>query len=198
MGTNRAAVDHLDAALVRSGDGVHQPVPYACLSPSHEAIVAGGARVMPLRRVTKCAPDLSTQKMPFNTRRSSASGTPIGLFGSSGSITSHWKSVRSSAHADLNQPSLCRVSAEYQAMVEVRSPLEIQADPQDDWQLRFWAWMRSITRHRSEPYLPELQVLSSKTRPPPFNFPPARWPRTSSKARYSSERCRLTSTMSIP
>jgi hypothetical protein len=38
----------------------------------------------------------------------------------------------------LNQLSLHRGSAEYQAMIEVRAPLEIQADPQGGWQLMFW------------------------------------------------------------
>ena len=41
------------------------------------------------------APDRSTQKIPFGTRRSSTRGTPLGLLGRSVSITLHSKSVRS-------------------------------------------------------------------------------------------------------
>jgi hypothetical protein len=38
-------------------------------------------------------PVRNRQKIPFNTFRSSARGTPRGLFGSSGAITDHSKSV---------------------------------------------------------------------------------------------------------
>ena len=56
MGTNGGAVDHLDIALVRGGNSVHQPAPRASFSPSHEAIVAGGARAISLRQVApRCA-----------------------------------------------------------------------------------------------------------------------------------------------
>ena len=48
---NGGAVDHLDVAFVRGGDRIHQPVPNTRLSPSHEAIVAGGARAIALRQV---------------------------------------------------------------------------------------------------------------------------------------------------
>ncbi|MGH6812788.1 MAG: hypothetical protein ACREDM_10710 [Methylocella sp.] len=41
------------------------------------------------------APVRSRQKIPFNTRRSSTRATPRGLFGSSGEITGHSKSVKS-------------------------------------------------------------------------------------------------------
>jgi hypothetical protein len=40
----------------------------------------------------------------------------------------------------LNQLSLHRGSAEYQAMIEVRSPLKIQADAQGISQLMFWVF----------------------------------------------------------
>jgi len=40
------------------------------------------------------APVRSTQKIPLSTRRSSTRGTPRGLFGKSGAITPHSKSVR--------------------------------------------------------------------------------------------------------
>lgn len=52
VGANGCAVDHLDSAIVEDGDGVHQPVPYACLPPSREAIVARGARAVALGQVT--------------------------------------------------------------------------------------------------------------------------------------------------
>lgn len=51
VGANGGDVDHLDVAVVRSGDGVDQSVPHTCLSPSHEAVVAGGARAIALRQV---------------------------------------------------------------------------------------------------------------------------------------------------
>jgi hypothetical protein len=38
----------------------------------------------------------------------------------------------------LNQLSLHKGSAEYGAMIELRSPLKIVADPQGGWQLTFW------------------------------------------------------------
>ena len=51
MRTNGSAVDHLDVALARRRNGVHQHVPHPGLSPSREAIVAGGARTISLRQV---------------------------------------------------------------------------------------------------------------------------------------------------
>jgi hypothetical protein len=64
-----SAVDHLDVAIVRGADGVHQPVPYARLSPSVEAVVAGGARAIALRQVTpRCTraqhPEDAVQRAP--------------------------------------------------------------------------------------------------------------------------------------
>jgi len=52
VGANGGAVDHLDGAVVSGGDGIHQPTPYARLPPSHEAVVAGGARAVALGQVT--------------------------------------------------------------------------------------------------------------------------------------------------
>ena len=46
-----SAVDHLDVAVMRGGDGVHQPVPHARLSPPREAVVAGRARTKALGQV---------------------------------------------------------------------------------------------------------------------------------------------------
>lgn len=63
------AVDHLDVANMGSGDSVHQPIPHACLSPSHEAVVAGGARTIALGQVAPRRPRPQHQKMPFSTRR---------------------------------------------------------------------------------------------------------------------------------
>ena len=51
MDPNGGAVDHLDVAVRRDGDGVHQPVPDARFAPSHEAIVAGGARAIALGQI---------------------------------------------------------------------------------------------------------------------------------------------------
>lgn len=52
VGPNGGAVDHLDVAVVRGSDCIHQPVPDARLSPSHEAVVASGARAISFRQVT--------------------------------------------------------------------------------------------------------------------------------------------------
>lgn len=52
MGANGSAVDHLDVAIVQGGDGVHHPIPHAGLPPSHEAVVAGGARTVAFGQVT--------------------------------------------------------------------------------------------------------------------------------------------------
>gem|GEM_PF-2371925 len=51
VGANGGAVDHLDGAVVGGGDGVHQPVPDTCLSPAHEAVVAGSAWAIPFGQV---------------------------------------------------------------------------------------------------------------------------------------------------
>lgn len=51
MRPDGGAVDHLDVAVVRGGDGVHEVAPDACLSPSHEAVVAGGARAVALGQI---------------------------------------------------------------------------------------------------------------------------------------------------
>ena len=51
MGASGSAVDHLDVAVVGSGDGIHHPIPDASFSPWHEAVVAGGARTVALRQV---------------------------------------------------------------------------------------------------------------------------------------------------
>ncbi len=56
MGTNGGAVDHLDSAVVRGGDGIHEPVPDARLSPSHKAVVASGARAVALGQVAPRRP----------------------------------------------------------------------------------------------------------------------------------------------
>src|SRR5215468_1692378 len=95
VGTNRSAVDHLDVAVVCGGDGVHHPI----LTPAFRhrtkrlwQVVRGPNRS---GRSRQGAPDRSTQKMPFSTRRSSTRGTPRGLLGRSGAITRHSKSVRS-------------------------------------------------------------------------------------------------------
>ena len=52
VGANGCAVDHLDVAVVSGGNGVHHPIPSARLPPSHETIVAGGTRTIPLGKIT--------------------------------------------------------------------------------------------------------------------------------------------------
>jgi hypothetical protein len=64
-------------------------------------------------------PERSTQKMPFSTRRSSTRGTPRGLFGNSGSITRHSKSVRSyRLMPTLNQSCSAKESARHLRVVD--------------------------------------------------------------------------------
>ena len=60
-----------------SGDGVHQPVPYACFPPSYEAVVAGGAGAIAFGQVApRCAgaqhPEDAVQRPPvIDTRHAS-------------------------------------------------------------------------------------------------------------------------------
>ena len=56
VGADGGTVDHLNFAVVRGGDGVHQPVPHARFPPSHEAVVAGGARAIALGQVAPWRP----------------------------------------------------------------------------------------------------------------------------------------------
>lgn len=51
MGANGGAVYHLDVAVMGDGNCIHHPVPHARLSPSHEAVVAGGARAIAVGQV---------------------------------------------------------------------------------------------------------------------------------------------------
>ncbi len=64
VGANGRAVDHLYIAIVGGGEDVHHPVPDARLSPSSDAIVAGGARTISFRQV---APRRTGPKHPKNT-----------------------------------------------------------------------------------------------------------------------------------
>lgn len=48
---DRSASDHLNGAVLRSADGFHHPIPHIHLPPSHEAVVAGGARAVALLQV---------------------------------------------------------------------------------------------------------------------------------------------------
>lgn len=50
-GTNGSAVDHLDVTIMRGCDGIHHPVPDSGIPPSHEAVVAGGARTVALGKI---------------------------------------------------------------------------------------------------------------------------------------------------
>jgi len=51
MDPNDRTVDHLHFAVVCLGDGIHQAIPDAGLSPTVEAIVGGRVRPVPLRQV---------------------------------------------------------------------------------------------------------------------------------------------------
>lgn len=64
MGADGSAVDHLDVAIVRGGNGVHHPIPDTRLSPAHEAVVAGSARAIALRQV---APRRTRTQNPEDT-----------------------------------------------------------------------------------------------------------------------------------
>lgn len=52
VGADGGAVNHLDIAVIGSGDSIHHPIPNARLSPSNEAVVAGGARAITLGQVS--------------------------------------------------------------------------------------------------------------------------------------------------
>ena len=80
---------------MRGRDGVHQPVPYACFSPSDEAVVGSGTRTIALRKI---APRRTGPQHSENAVQHAPvvyACTPRGLLGSSGSITRHSKSDRS-------------------------------------------------------------------------------------------------------
>lgn len=72
-----SAVDHLDVAIMRGGDGIHHPIPNARFSPAHEAIVASCARAIAFRQVApRCAgsqyPEDAVQHAPvIDTRHAS-------------------------------------------------------------------------------------------------------------------------------
>ena len=61
IGTNGGAVDHLDVAIMRGADSVHQPIPDTGPPPSHKAVVTGGARSIAFWQV---APWCSRSKSP--------------------------------------------------------------------------------------------------------------------------------------
>src|SRR5205085_9965680 len=82
MHAHRGAVDHLHIAVKGLADRGHDAVPNPGFAPPHKAVVAGRGRAELLRQ---------------STRRSSTRGTPRGLFGKSGAITPHSKSVSSYA-----------------------------------------------------------------------------------------------------
>jgi hypothetical protein len=68
--------------------------------PKHEAIVASRPQSIAPRKVALRNARAQRPEMRFSTRWSSALATPHGLFGSSGVITRHYKSVRSSPLRD--------------------------------------------------------------------------------------------------
>ena len=77
MGADGGAIDHLDVAVMRDGDGIHQSGPHAGLPPSYEAVVARGAWAVALGQVTPwCAgaqnPEDAVQHAPIiDTRNTS-------------------------------------------------------------------------------------------------------------------------------
>ncbi len=86
---------HLDVTVVRGSGGVHQPVPHARLSPSYKAVVAGGARAVPLKLV---APWRTRSKYRENAVQHATiidTWHTSQFLGRSGSITRQWKSMRS-------------------------------------------------------------------------------------------------------
>ena len=46
MCTDRRAIHHHNIDVVRVGDGVHDPVPVACVTPPVEAVIDGGRRTV--------------------------------------------------------------------------------------------------------------------------------------------------------
>lgn len=56
MGANGGAVDNLDVAFMRDGDGVHQPILHTGLPPSDEAVKAEGAQAVALGQVAPLCP----------------------------------------------------------------------------------------------------------------------------------------------
>jgi hypothetical protein len=85
------------AALLRSSGSYSWSYAYeqADLPPPDEAIVARRRRPIALWVSAQGDPVRSRQKMPFKILRSSTRGTPRGLFGNSGSMIDHSKSVSS-------------------------------------------------------------------------------------------------------
>jgi hypothetical protein len=95
MNAHNRRVDHLNGCVMSSSQCVHDPAPHATPTPANEAVVASGIGPELLRRSRHGAPERNTQKMPFSTRRSSARGTPRGLFGNIGFMAVHSWSVSS-------------------------------------------------------------------------------------------------------
>src|SRR3954452_8178407 len=98
MHAHDRTVDHLHLAIVRLDDGIHQPVPDACLAPAIEAIVGGRIRPVRSGKSRHGAPARSTQKMPVRTLRLPFDFVPRLSIGSSGSIMLHSKSVQIVSH----------------------------------------------------------------------------------------------------
>ena len=105
MHPHRGAVDHLHVAVVSLGDCGQNAVPDPGFAPPHEAVVQVVRGPNSFGSARHGAPVRNTQKIPFSTRRSSTRGTPRGLFGSSGAITPHSKSVSSYPRIIKSSPS---------------------------------------------------------------------------------------------
>ena len=78
-------IKHLDICFADIRYSIQDAIPDANLSPSIEAVVAGRVRAKALRQIPpRRTAERKTQKMPFNTRRSSTRGIPRDLFGRMG------------------------------------------------------------------------------------------------------------------
>ena len=57
-------IDHLHRRVMTSGQRIHDPVPYASLSPTNEAIIASGTGIIGLRQI---APGSTRAQDPKDT-----------------------------------------------------------------------------------------------------------------------------------
>ena len=95
VGANGGAVDHLDVAVVGSGDGVHHPIPYTCFPPPHEAIVTGGAWPEAFGQIAPRRAGAKHPKDAFQHAPVIGAWHASWLVGQERLITRHSKSVRS-------------------------------------------------------------------------------------------------------
>ena len=84
MNAHDRSVDHLSVSVISLRDRVQNSGPGPSLALAIDVVVAGGIGPVALRKVVHGAPELSIQKIPFNTRRPSARGTLCDLSGCNG------------------------------------------------------------------------------------------------------------------